>query len=164
MKVKKSLGYYLLLALEKSVDGFVRIEDFTYNSHIYARGYERNLKKSSLAKTIKRLKEKGLIDFVDDQKLALKLTDSGKEQAILASLKDTGQIWDGKWRIVFFDIPEKRRKSRDILRMRLKQWGFEPWQKSIWASKKNCIRPLGVFIKSVGIQEWVKVGELENIN
>src|SRR3990167_5219183 len=32
--------------------------------------------------------------------------------------------WDGKWRIVIFDIPEQRRKFRDYLRMMLETTGF----------------------------------------
>lgn len=162
MRAKKSIGNFILLALEKSVDGYVRFEDFAYHHYRYHYGYP-DLKKSSLSQTLKRLREKGLIDFVDDQKLVYKLTDKGKQKAVWESVKNDNKKWDGKWRIVIFDIPEKRRVLRDLLRRNLKNWGFIPWQQSVWAIKKDCIKPLRNFIKSVGIEDWVIVLESENL-
>lgn len=42
--------------------------------------------------------------------------------------------WDGKWRMVIFDIPEKRKGDRDTLRRLLVQFGFKMLQASVWAS------------------------------
>lgn len=162
---KKSLTNVLLLALERSVDGYVRIEDFLYNTHIYAKGYERNIRKPILSQAIRRLREKGLADFIDEEKLILKLTDRGLDQAIWAKLREEeGRDWDGNWTLVSFDIPEKRRAVRDLLRSRLKEWGFVPWQKSLWASKKNCTIPLRKFIKHLGVNSWVRVLESDNVD
>ena len=41
---------------------------------------------------------------------------------------------DGIWKLIIFDIPEKKRKVRDHLRSRLLALGFKKWQTSIWAS------------------------------
>lgn len=41
---------------------------------------------------------------------------------------------DGVWKLIIFDIPEKKRKVRDHLRSRLITLGFKKWQTSIWAS------------------------------
>lgn len=150
--------------LEKAVDGYVRLEDFTYNSGFYAYGYDRKLKKSSLALALKRLRENGLVDFIDDKKLALKLTDKGKIQALWVKMKLVNEKWDGKWRLVIWDIPEKRRNTRDLLRHQLKQLGFKRLQNSIWVSKKNCTKLLKMYIKNVGIEDWVKVLEFDHVN
>jgi DNA-binding transcriptional regulator PaaX len=158
---KKSLSYLVLLALEKSVDGFARIEDMYRHGHNY--GYSTFLPKSQLALTIKRLRENGLIDFVDDEKLIIRLTDVGKEKALWSKMKLEDEKWDGKWRVVIWDIPEKRRSARDVLRFKLKQLGFIRWQRSVWISKKNCTKLLRDYIKSVGISDWVKVIESNNI-
>lgn len=40
--------------------------------------------------------------------------------------------WDGRWRIIIFDIPEKMRKWRDYLRMELKKLGFTTLQESVY--------------------------------
>lgn len=40
--------------------------------------------------------------------------------------------WDKKWRIVSFDVSEKRRRTRDKLRLLLRQVGFVRLQDSVW--------------------------------
>lgn len=164
MQTNKSLTSFILLALEKAVDGYIRFEDFAYNPHIYARGYDRSLKKSALSQAFKRLREMGLIDFVDDQQLIYRLTDKGLDKALWTKLILDKEKWDGKWRLVIFDIPEKRRTVREVLRARLKELGFKRWQQSLWVSKKNCTKQLRDFIKRVGIERWVIVVESDNIS
>lgn len=162
MGTKKSIAKFILLVLEKSVDGYVRFEDFTNHHYKYHYGIPE-LKKTSLSQALKRLRERGLIDFVDDQKLAYRLTDNGKQAAVWESVKNDNKKWDGKWRIVIFDVPEKRRTERDLLRENLKKWGFIAWQQSVWVTKKDCLKPLSNFIKSVGISDWVIVLESDKV-
>lgn len=50
--------------------------------------------------------------------------------------------WDGQWRFFLFDIPEKRRILRDILRARLKSLGFFQFQKSVWIYPFECEKEL----------------------
>lgn len=163
---KNSLSNFVLLALEKVVDGTVRLDDFIDKPgyYAYSSGWDYPLKKSELARALKRLREKGLVDFIDDEKLVVRLTNKGREKALAAKLAVTQEKWDGKWRIVIFDIPEKRRVVRDLLRSRLKIWGFTPWQQSVWVSKKNCTNELRQFIKSIGIKDWVMVIESDNVD
>lgn len=152
--------------LEKSVDGYVRMEDFLYNPHYYAygSGWDYPLDKSAIVTALKRLRENGFIDFVDDQTLTMRLTDRGMSKALWIKMRLEQEKWDGKWRLVSWDIPESRRKARDLLRHQLKQLGFIKFQNSIWASKKNCTKLLNEYIKKVGIEDWVKVLESSNLN
>lgn len=165
VSIKKNITNYILLALEKAVDGCVRFEDFIYNPGYYAygSGWDFPLKKVLLAQAFKRLRENGLVDFVDDEKLLVRLTDQGREKAVLAKIKLDDRKWDGRWRLVIFDVPEKRRQVRDLLRYKLKQWDFIRFQQSVWASKKDCTKVIRNFIKSVGIEDWVMVVESNNI-
>ncbi len=155
----------VLLALEKSIDGYARLEDFTYNTHLYSWGYDRHIKKPLLAQTIKRLRERGLIDFIDQDKLLFKLSSEGLDQAIRIKLrKQSLKEWNGRWTMVSFDIPEKRRSARDLLRIRLKEWGLKPLQKSLWITKKDCAKELRSYIGKLGIKDWVKVIESDNLD
>lgn len=165
MNKRKSLSKFILFMLEKSVDGYVRLENFLYNPGYYAYGdgWEYPLKKAALAKALKRLREEGLVDFIDDEKLVLRLTDSGRDRALWIKMREDNEKWDGMWRLVFWDIPEKRKVVRDLLRHKLKQLGFIKWQKSVWASKKDCTNALRKFIKQVGIEDWVFVVESDNV-
>lgn len=164
MNKKKSLSKLILLVLEKSVDGCVRFEDFAINTWFYAYGYDRQLNKSALAIALKRLRENGFVELLSDKELALRLTDKGRSKALWTKMKLEDEKWDGKWRLVIWDIPEKRRNTRDLLRYHLKQLGFEKIQNSVWASKKNCTLILKEYIKKVGIEDWVKVVESSSVS
>lgn len=162
MVKKKNITNFILLALEKSVDGYIRFEDFTYHHYRYHYGIPE-LKKSSLSQALKRLRENGLVELVDDKELIFRLTDSGRDKVLWEKMKVSDESWDGKWRVVIWDIPEKRKTIRDVLRYKLKQLGFKYLQKSVWVSKKNCKRELREFIRKVGIEDWVVVLESDDI-
>lgn len=159
---RRKLTDLILLSLEKTIDGYVRFEDFTYHNYRYKWGIPE-LKKASLSKALQRLREGGFIELAGDEELLLRLTDKGKDRAVWNRVKDFSGEWDGRWRLVIFDIPEKRRSARDLLRSKLKQWGFVHWQKSVWACKANCTKPLRDFIQHAGIEDWVMVIESDNI-
>ena len=40
--------------------------------------------------------------------------------------------WDGKWRVISYEIPEKKREIRDRLRREMQGWGLGPWHRSFW--------------------------------
>lgn len=157
MKVRKeSLSKFVLKVLEKAVDGYVRFEDFTYHSYRYHYGYPE-LKKSSLAAALKRLREAGFIEKgIDEGRVIFKLTNLGRE---LIQPEFDESKWDGKWRIVMFDIPENKRGVRDLLRRRLKVWGFKNWQQSIWITKKDITKKLRDLISELKIDNWVALIE-----
>lgn len=155
---RKTISDSILLILEKSVDGYVRLEDFIYNPLL-----ERPVKKSELAQAFKRLREQGFVELISDEELNIRLTDEGRDKALWAKMKTNSEKWDGKWRLVIWDIPEKRRLARDLLRFKLKQLGFKMWQQSVWVSKVNCTDVLRDFIRKTGIGDWVMVVESDNV-
>ncbi len=159
MVKKKVITNSILLALEKAIDGYVAFEDFAYNPLLVG----RDLKKSELSLALKRLRENGFVELIDDREMVIRLTDSGRDKALWIKMKEMDEKWDGRWRLVIWDIPEKRRIARDLLRYKLKQLGFQRFQKSVWACKKNCTKQLRDFIKKMGIEDWVMVIESNNI-
>lgn len=46
--------------------------------------------------------------------------------------------WDGKWRVVVFDVPERRRRTRDTVRGILVSTGFRKLQNSVWVHPYDC--------------------------
>jgi DNA-binding transcriptional regulator PaaX len=46
--------------------------------------------------------------------------------------------WDGKWRVVLFDIPERYKRGREALRYKLRALGFFPLQKSVFVFPYEC--------------------------
>jgi DNA-binding transcriptional regulator PaaX len=160
--IKKSLSYYLLLSLEKSIDGFVRIEDMYRHGQNYAQS--TYLPKSQLAQAIKRLRERGLIqqDTIDSKKVIFRLTELGQDALGLNEFDN--KKWDGKWRIVIWDIPEQKRIIRNTFRRNLKKWDFRPLQKSVWVSKRDIYDKLKSYIKELGIEKWVTVLEADKLS
>jgi len=157
---KGSLSEFILLALEKTIDGYVRYEDFIYNpgKYAYYGGWERPLKKSELAQALRRLRERGLVDSdKDTHGLIIKLTELGQDA--LGDLSILQKQWDGRWRVVIFDIPESKSTVRNLFRRRLKDWGFKNWQRSVWITKNNVTDKLRNLISRLGIEEWVAVIE-----
>lgn len=55
--------------------------------------------------------------------------------------------WDGKWRIIMFDVWERRHAVRDQLRTLLKRVGFVKIQGSVWVYPYDC-EELHVFARS----------------
>lgn len=162
MKVRKgSSTEFILITLERSVDGLMGFSDFMNRPHWYGKGYGFGspLKKSALSVAVNRMKERGLVEFeknAEDQ-ILIKLTDMGKD--FLGDLSSSGDEWDGKWRIVIFDIPETKKAIRDLFRRRLKDWGFKAWQKSVWISSLAATQKLRQLITKLGIDDWVIVIE-----
>lgn len=162
---KKSLSYFILFGMEASIQAWVRFTDFIYNPSYYAySNYPRKLNYGAMYQALKDLREKGYIEITKDEegKILVKLTESGKEKVLIQKLLENKR-WDKKWRIVIWDIPEKHRKLRDLLRRKLKEWEFTQWQKSVWVSKKDIIQPLKRFLNEVGLSQWVKVILAEDI-
>lgn len=155
---KGSLSYYLLFALEKGIETGTPLLDFLASPRTFVwTGYRTNLNYSNLYKTVRLLRIKGYIETPKDgKKILLKLTDKGKQTLILKKLLEN-KSWDGKWRIVIFDIPEKHRKVRNTLRNQLRQWHFERLQKSVWVGKKDVSSEIKKFIKGLNIESWVQI-------
>ncbi len=152
---KGSLSWWVLFALEKAVDGYVVFEDFIYNPLL-----ERPVKKSELGLVLKRLREKGLVEQVKlKNDVIIKLTEEGK--GLIGGFEE--KDWDGKWRVVIFDIPEEKRIIRNLFRRNLKKWGFKHLQKSVWMSKRDVFNKLEAYIKDLGIEKWVVVMEVDRL-
>ena len=88
-------------------------------------------------KATERLRKRNLI-FGERQgkRITFELTDEGVVEADKIKLKlemAKRKRWDGKWRIIIFDVPEKMRGKRDLLRKELTAFGFMQLQKSVWA-------------------------------
>ncbi len=46
--------------------------------------------------------------------------------------------WDGKWRVLIFDIPERRKELREKVRNTLRAIGFKWLQDSVWVYPFDC--------------------------
>lgn len=87
----------------------------------------------------KRLMEQGLLRSEGGK---LRLTQKGVRAFTLqnasANLKKEQKRWDGRWRVLIFDVPERRRNVRNRMRRMLATLGFQPLQQSVWVYPYDC--------------------------
>jgi DNA-binding transcriptional regulator PaaX len=102
----------------------------------------KKIDQRSFNRSIKRLSREKLVEekVLSEGLFRLVLTKEGKQEASRLGL--IGNVinfkkpkhWDGKWRIVIFDIPERDRKFRGILREHLYLLNFFKLQQSVFIS------------------------------
>ena len=99
--------------------------------------------RNSLYRSRDSLLDKGYLEFVktrDGKKM--RITEKGRQY--LGELDGKSykvrkpKRWDGKFRMVIFDIKETRRHQRDHLRKTLDQIGFFQLQRSVWIYPYDC--------------------------
>ena len=109
--------------------------------HPYYHTYCKHTKRQSFKNALTRLENRGLVlGERRNGKAIYFLSDEGKKLTANLKLKlkmANPQRWDGKWRILIFDVPEKIRGKRDFLRKELRNFGFYLLQKSVWAYPYN---------------------------
>ena len=103
---------------------------------------KKNLK-YSINTSMLRLKEKGLIKIneLDGKKIAY-ITEKGEKALDFLERHNyklkTPKKWDGRWRVIIFDIKESRKKVREQIRYTLVQIGFVKLQNSVWIYPYDC--------------------------
>ncbi|MFA5997427.1 MAG: CRISPR-associated endonuclease Cas2 [Candidatus Paceibacterota bacterium] len=104
---------------------------------------KKGSRKSSVDTAIKRLREKGLVTWEKRGKgVFLRLTKQGEKAIRILERKEyrvaIPKKWDGKWRVIIFDIREKMRADRNKFRKTLIQIGFLKLQHSVWVYPYPC--------------------------
>lgn len=102
-----------------------------------------NQRKYQLKSSLSRLINAGYLVLVEEGgKKRVRLTPKGERYAALMGegklVPKKPKRWDGKWRLLIFDIPEKRRKTRRQIRTTLVSLGFVRLQDSVWAYPYDC--------------------------
>ncbi|OGI87988.1 hypothetical protein A2995_00790 [Candidatus Nomurabacteria bacterium RIFCSPLOWO2_01_FULL_33_24] len=109
-------------------------------------------KKYSFNRSLSRLKNNRLIIFEKTSKGTFaRLTEKGEAKMRQLELRDfkikKPKHWDGKWRLLIFDVKEERKGLRDKIRRTLIQIGFVRLQDSVWVYPYDC-EDLIMFLKA----------------
>ncbi|MBI2641515.1 hypothetical protein HYW87_02865 [Candidatus Roizmanbacteria bacterium] len=71
--------------------------------------------------------------------------------------------WDGKWRILSYEIPEKKRELRDKLRREVVGWGLGPWHRSFWVTPHPIIENLKELVSQKEEEEYLQAFEADHV-
>jgi len=116
---------------------------------------------TSTYQSMNHLSEKKLIKLenLGHGKYKLKLTAEGKklfDELKMAELKiKTQRKWDGKWRLIMFDVPNTHSKNRLAFTEKLKELGFRMIQKSVWMHVNECRKEIEILKKFYEIERYV---------
>ncbi|OGI65613.1 hypothetical protein A2647_01795 [Candidatus Nomurabacteria bacterium RIFCSPHIGHO2_01_FULL_40_24b] len=99
--------------------------------------------KYSINDSFTRLRERGLVEIVEvNGKKVARITKKGESKLDFLDKHNfklkIPKKWDGRWRVVIFDIKESRSKTRFLLRTTLAQIGFVRLQNSVWLYPYDC--------------------------
>jgi len=71
--------------------------------------------------------------------------------------------WDEKWRVVSYEIPEKKRELRDRLRREVSGWGLGPWHRSFWLTPHPIIENLRQLIYQKEQEQYIQAFESKHV-
>lgn len=124
------------------------------------------IRRQRIYEAIRRLNKKRLIELNQKgNELYLEITENGKK---LVKSFDYDNLelpqfkkWDKKWRMVIFDIPEKKNKERRALSLKLKDLGFYPLQESVYIYPYDCQNEIDFICSFLSIDRYVNYCTLE---
>lgn len=122
--------------------------------------------KEYVSSSASKMAKKGLIKFNGK---FYELTALGKEKMRRWEFADfqlrKPKKWDKKWRVMIFDIPEKKRVVRNDLTTLFKKAGIRRLQNSVWIYPYDCEDIIALLKTDFGIGKdllYLIVDELEN--
>lgn len=117
--------------------------------------------------TVHQMKKRSVVKIYEKNgKKFIKLTKKGQLEALLYRMRvKKTERWDGKWRVIIFDIPEKATAQRNLLRRLLKREGYKKLQNSVFISPNKLNRDIIKYLKEtklIGFIRILRVDELDD--
>jgi hypothetical protein len=117
------------------------------------------------------LKRRELIDVENrGGQIYISLTEEGKKEVGKYQINDLKikkpKIWDGKWYVLIFDIQDKQKIKREVLRGKIKELGLLKLQESVWIYPYDFGNEMGLLRDFFGLTKeemrLMVVCEIEN--
>jgi hypothetical protein len=129
------------------------------------RGVRRRYDKKTWRKfyqSLYYLNRRGHVNFLGttaDGEINVEITEKGKTILGLVDI-DSMKLarspkWDGKWRIVIFDVPNTKNRQRTAFAGKLRELGFIMVQKSVWAYPFECRKEVMILRKFYEVEPYV---------
>ena len=102
------------------------------------------------------------------EEMTMVLTERGRKRALRYKISElsipTPLRWDKKWRIIIFDIPEKRKGAREVFRQKIAELGFVQFQKSAGLFPYPCRDILGFITEVFELRPFVQYIEASYVS
>ena len=151
-EIVKDILLWLVIAGGIVIGGGAPIKLFLNSNQSKKRN--RQSAKNALA----RLKKQGAISVEKSgHDYCITLTKEGKKKAGWLQIDDLKiskpKKWDGKWRLLLFDVEQAERWRRDALRSFLARLECVLLQKSVWVHPYDCRSEIEVLREFLGLDE-----------
>lgn len=124
------------------------------------------IKRKTYYDTVYNLNRKGTLKIISKNgKKFLQLTHKGYMEVLLKRLMHKTSVpWDGKWRIIIFDIPEDAKLQRDRLRRLLKKLQFVKLQASVFVNPFPLNRWAITYLKDSGLFAYIHIMRVDEMD
>ena len=123
-----------------------------------------------IRKNFESMRKKGLLEIRNDSSgnrkifITSKGLDTIRAKDIAGLELEKNEDWDGTWRMITFDIPEKMKGARNAFRQKLKALGFLPVRKSVWAHYLDCEKETQIIIRHFSLVPYVTMMKVESFD
>lgn len=137
-------GMLKLLVVTGMVSGMLLAPNAVKLGNIALKKLDKRSRVRNAQTLVTYMKQSGLVDYSrqDNGDLLVTITKQGINRLTQTEFRDLSipipSSWDGKWRLILFDIAETKRRSRGSFRAKLKKLGFYKLQWSAWVYPYAC--------------------------
>lgn len=114
-----------------------------------------------IKRSVSRLEKVGFIKRKDGDGGLFMLTQKGRGRAMRYAIEQTRitsqKIWDKKWRLIMFDIPEDKKQARRGINFALKKLGCVQYQKSIFITPFPCEKEIDFVGECFGVRKYIRI-------
>jgi DNA-binding transcriptional regulator PaaX len=121
---------------------------------------------SEFKNMVYHLKRRGLVEIIGvHSERFIKLTKKGELEALLtkARVPRSTSRWDGKWRVIIFDIPEEINFKRDMFRRLIMKNGFVKLQASVFISPHSLNMEALAYLQETGLMDYIRILKVEEM-
>ena len=122
-----------------------------------------------LKQVVKRMQNSKLVEVKEEEGIPIiKITHKGKQKLLRYKIDEMAldeSNWDGKWRLIIYDVASTKRANSEIFRTMLTKLRFLKLQKSVYLTPFKCedeIEYLRLLFEIGNEVQILKVGSLEN--
>lgn len=95
------------------------------------------------------------------------LTEDGKKILLRFNYEEIkikeDKVWDRNFRMIIFDIPEKKRLARNSLRNKIKEMGFVKFNDSVWVYPYPCQKEIDFIANYWNIGKYVQFALVKDL-
>lgn len=145
-------GKMLVSDLEEHLPYAVQ-KQFLKNGKFERRVFNQMLKRLAAQKFLK------IIELKSGKKI--EITKLGKQKALAHKLDEIKikhpRFWDGKWRIISFEIPKEKQASKNYLIKKLADLDFSGIHKNVYLYPHACYEELEIITHHHGLSKHVRI-------